>query len=475
MLIEVQNTHCVVRTCTDEERRWLTGYLTFPDKNAHFSGGPATVRGYDDLRKKFPRGFISLVQKGAATDGIKVELLDTRVRPCEPDPTADLSWLRWYQREAVAAAVKHGQGIIQAATGAGKGEILCGIARLLPCKWLFLVHRAQLADDIADRWEKRFGEPAGRVGDGRWTEGRLTCATLQSLYLPMKNPLHPNHARTIALLEGVEGILCDEAHVVAADSYGAIARATKRAFFRIGLSGTPLARGDKRSIFVVGALAGVIYKISAAQLIEEGVLSKPTVRMVSCPQESSAATHQGVYGELIVRSRVRNRLISMMARAAARPGLIFVKEVKHGQQIVAALGKMGLNSEFVWGALDVPTRQTLIKRLVRGELDFLVCSVVFQEGIDIPSLRSVIIAAAGQSVIAALQRIGRGMRAGAGKTTFEVWDLLDGGDKWMTRHAKKRFRAYTAEGHEVQLLSESQLALMAAASGAAQNKAGPAK
>ena len=826
MLIEVQNTHGVVRACTDAERRWLTGYLTFPDSQAHFTGAPASIRGYDDLRKKFPRGFLSLIQKGALAEGIKIELIDTRVRPCEPDLTADLSWLRWYQLEAVEAVVKHGQGLIQAATGAGKGEIVCAIARAIPCQWLFLVHRAQLVADIADRWEKRFGEPAGRIGDGKWSTGRLTCATFQSLYVPMKNPLHPDHEKVKALLESVGGILGDECfpagtrigdkhiediqigdevpswdgeklctgrvvrlfasiprallrlhfadgasivctpghpflttggewkpayslcgenvlserdahadqnpplrtlcdpsaahddgsqpdrvlralpegslgrapegsqgpvqgvrridsadrqegfgtpaqeprlllgsaqegrhgaqvrecgcercvgrvgpsivgadvekesderprrtvvdggdveadraqadaaggqwapaastapkaaqcavsngpalgvgvlgsdqegerdadqrtpgyraagsedrsggrwciardaedtglgqeegrllarrrvvrvevlepegdgrygglcpdgrvynfevegthtyvangfvvhncHVVAAESYGAIARATKNAFYRIGLSGTPLARGDKRSIFVVGSLGSVIYKISAAQLIEEGVLSRPVVRMVTCPQDSTAATHQGVYGELIARSRIRNRLLAMMARAAASPGLLFVKEVKHGQQVVRMLAKLGLNAEFVWGALDVPTRQTLIKRLVRGDLDFLVCSVVFQEGIDIPSLRSVIIGAAGQSVIASLQRIGRGMRAGTDKTTFEVWDVLDVDlvprkkPGWMAKHAKKRFAAYRAEKHDVQLISEAQLGLMAAAAGAAQRK-----
>ncbi len=58
------------------------------------------------------------------------------------------------------------------------------------------------------------------------------------------------------------------------------------------------------------------------------------------------------------------------------------------------------------------------------------------------------IANGGRSVIAALQRIGRGMRVTSDKNTFQVWDVADHGCKLLERHTKARVRAYTSQGYE---------------------------
>ena len=100
-----------------------------------------------------------------------------------------------------------------------------------------------------------------------------------------------------------------------------------------------------------------------------------------------------------------------------------------------------------------------------GRYDVLICSVIFQEGEDVPDLRSVVIGSAGKSVIATLQRIGRGMRRASGKDEFEVFDVADlgcgcmsgpashrhPGCKWLDKHTRDRIKAYTTEGHETVL------------------------
>jgi superfamily II DNA or RNA helicase len=111
----------------------------------------------------------------------------------------------------------------------------------------------------------------------------------------------------------------------------------------------------------------------------------------------------------------------------------------------------GINVELVDGKHATGARKTYIEALERGDLDVLICTVIFQEGVDIPDLQSVIIATGGASSIAAIQRMGRGMRKVAGKTTFEVWDIMDTGDKWLEKHSRERGRAYLDEGHEVRV------------------------
>jgi len=129
--------------------------------------------------------------------------------------------------------------------------------------------------------------------------------------------------------------------------------------------------------------------------------------------------------------------------------------------------RAGIKAAFVWGSHSLDWRRSHIKRLVQGHFDMLICSSVFNEGIDVQELRSVVIGAAGKSTIAALQRTGRGMRVDRkadgsvhdGGDAFQVWDIMDRGNKWMERHAKIRLSAYTGEGFQTFVEEPGQLVL----------------
>jgi superfamily II DNA or RNA helicase len=149
-----------------------------------------------------------------------------------------------------------------------------------------------------------------------------------------------------------------------------------------------------------------------------------------------------------------------------------VTQVKHGKALCSLLERNGLKAEFAWGEKETSMRHAALKRLERGETEVLVANGIFQLGIDLPSLKSVVIATGGKSVIAALQRIGRGMRADAktNKTTFEVFDIYDKGcgcteDKdrddpphvgcrILEKHSKERLKAYRSEGFIPQIIKD---------------------
>lgn len=263
-----------------------------------------------------------------------------------------------------------------------------------------------------------------------------------------------------------EGIIAHNCHVLPAESFWKVTQALPNAYYRIGVSGTPLDREDQRSVFAVGALGPQVYEIPSAKLIEEGRLAKPNIRMVTAHQDFMEKDQFGlirrwgwakVYREGIVRSKERNRILLAAVTKAEKPCLVFVKEIAHGRAFAKALQKRGIKADFVWGSDSLQARQQAVKRLVRGDLEVLVCSVIFQEGVDIPELRSVVIASGGKSIIAALQRIGRGMRRADGKETFEVWDVADEGNVWLKRHAKARRRAYQREGYAVSVVTLAPL------------------
>jgi superfamily II DNA or RNA helicase len=455
MWLTINNINTKLSNASDDERRWLREYLSFENEKARFFRGRFASKTdgrmymFSLFTESFPSGFVPTVLDAASREGFTVQLIDRRVRPCEPDPQADLAWLRDYQLTGVDKVVEKARGMLWMPTGSGKTEVFAGLTRRLPCRWLFLVHRTTLVDQAAERVERRTGLRVGRCGEGRWdgfaqSDG-IVCATFQT----MAARLGKRDPDAEALLEQAQGLAVDEAHTLPAESFLKVVNGCRNAYWRVGLSGTPLARGDRRSVVAVGALGKVIYRIKPQVLIDAGVLAKPRIHMLPVYQESDKPTWQGVYGECVVRSAVRNRTVVEATRQADKPCLVFVKEVKHGKTLNAMLAKAGLSSEFVWGTHSSEWRQSLIKRLQTGALDVLVCSVIFQEGVDIPDLRAVVIASGGKSVIASLQRIGRGMRIAKGKDTFEVWDLDDRGQKMLARHTRGRLGAYASEGFEV--------------------------
>ena len=452
MWIDLFNSAAKLRRATADEQLWLKDYLTYKDPRAHFRyGGPQNVY-LLSAQHEFPAGFIPQITKAAKLEGFAVEVADRRGPPPAHDPNADLGWLRDYQKRAVDLVEAKTRGILWLPTGAGKTEVAVGLTRAFPVPWLFVVHRKDLMHNAAERFNRRNAEhgldldDAACFGDGVYEVGeRLTVASFQTLARRLDKP---------------GGVMVDECHTLPADSFYRTLMKFDRAYYRIGLSGTPLARGDKRSLLSVAALGPVIYRIRPDTLIKLGVIAKPHIRMVPVEHDEAkvdAKTYQGTYSKAVIRSSPRNRAIVRAAKEAAKPALIFIQQTKHGEILKNRLTKAGLNADFVWGAGTSATRQRLVKALRYGDLDVLVCSSIFQEGVDIPELRAVVNAAGGKSNIAAIQRVGRGMRRPDDThATFEVWDFDDRGHKWLERHSRARIRAYAKEGYTVTIEDERQ-------------------
>lgn len=455
MLVELNNVRSFVLDATEDEHRWLTEYLTWPDSGAHWRrkrgyGGDGYVRLYDRADDSFPAGFTGMVAQQSAAVGHQVRVSDARVAPAKPT-TYTAPWLRPYQAEAVEKGLRRTRGVLWAATGAGKTEVMIATVLAAPVRWLLLVHRTQLGLQARDRFKLRTGGDAGVVAEGVFAPHPgphgLTVATFQTL----GSMARTGDKRVAAFLASVQGVLVDECHTLPADSFRWVLDHLPEAYWRIGVSGTPLARGDRKTMHLFGCLGSVYHRVTAQELIEAGVLARPRIRMVRAPEvpPSEKVTFQGVYNELVVKNRRRSELVAAIARKAAKPCIVFVKAVDHGRDLEKRIRRAGLQVDYVDGSTSTSTRQSSIARLERGDVDVLVASVVFNEGVDIPNLASVVVAAGGSSAISALQRVGRGTRRVAGKSEFEVWDLDDVGHKWVEGHSAERVRAYRVEEYEV--------------------------
>lgn len=462
-------------TATPAEAQWLDQYLSWEEMGAKHS--PAFKSGVWDGRHHllthvgFPTGLAPAVIKAAGGAGFIVEVYDRRFLASHSmAPRAiPADWLRGYQEQAVArcrdlTAPLSGRGIVHIPTGGGKTRCIAAIAWAETCHWVMLVDTKDLLDQGATAYESLTGDPAGRCGDGVWRVERFTVATIQTLLDGIKTE------RVKRLLGAAGGVFIDEVHGAASDSHRKVLSHTN-AYWRLGFSATPLGREDKRDLLMVGAVGPIIFKVRPQQLEDLGVTARPDIAFVTYPSHPKpywdpveAAKAEGgpraawpvAYDLGVVRSELRNQAVLDVTQHVDKPAMVFVKAVAHGETLTTQLNRAGLRAEFVWGQDARVARKAAITSLERGDLDVLVCSKVFNKGIDIPSLRGLVNAAGGSSMHDAIQRLGRGTRATSDKHRVQFFDFVDRGP-WITRHAKKRAKAYEDAGYKVRAVDVTKL------------------
>lgn len=374
-----------------------------------------------------------------------------------------VGWLRDYQREAVVRTIKYTRGILWLPTNAGKTEVIIALALVTPCVWLYLVHRSSVAKQTARKYKERTGIQAGLVAEGEKhipDDCTFICATFQTLAAMLESKDESEREWAKKLLQSGRGVAVDESHVAPASTFFRVLQQTPNAYYRVGLSATPMSRTDKMDYLSAAALGPVLLRVKPKLLIDRGDSAKPIVRFVRCHQTSNAKTLKGAYNALVVRSKMRNSTLLWIGKQARKPGLIFVRRKAHGRQLASQLTQAGMQAEFVCGGHTVDWLQSHINRLTKGHFDFLVCTEVADTGLDVGQLRSIIHAGGYKSTRMVVQQIGRGMRIEkdakgnklADSLAFDVWDVKDEGQHWLEEHADQRIEVLEKEGYEVQVL-----------------------
>lgn len=407
-------------------------------------------------------GMRDIITREATNAGHTVTLVDRRKAPethplAGPALDAALAWLRPHQRAAVDAAITNARGIVSIPTGGGKGELIPALARAIPIRWAVLVHRSHLLDDLASRYERVMGAPCGRIGAGVWDVRHVTVATMKTLHA-MRRRDPERFAQFVGM---TEGIIVDEAHTTPAATHEEVVCAFDRAYYQIALSATALSRGDGKNLTTFAHYGPPIHVTTAEELVRLGYITAPRIEMIAAPRYRPPGVEAMKWSEMyvacIAENPGRNALVLHAALRATKPVMVFVDDIDQGDYHNGALIRAGVRSTFVSGASNLATRKRALADLGAGNLDAAVVSAVFNEGVDVRGLRSVVNAAAGKSVIATLQRIGRSTRTAEGKTTAEVYDIKDAGVPTFEDHARRRMAAYRSQGFEVTVVTPADV------------------
>ncbi len=418
-------------------------------------------------RMEFPSGLWPRVRRLLDSQGIAWNVTETN--PAISPPAATFGpvrvALRSYQARAVEEALAAGRGILQIATGGGKTLLAAHLIRTLARPAFFFVHTRDLLHQSAEALQAELGVEVGRLGDGHVDLRPVTVATLQTAAraLGITTPAAerdeaeetPPAERPTRIRERLEAIrqaiaaaavvIFDECHHVPAETAYKVAFKTVGAAWRFGLSATPW-RDDHADLLLEAALGDRLCRITCSDLIAEGYLVPPDIRMERSPAGEPIprrCPYPEVYRRAIVENQSRNRAIAAHARRLAEQGrgvLILVAQVAHGRRLLESLPE----ARFAYGSLEMDRRRAYLRDLERKLHPLLIATTLADEGLDIPALEAVILAGGGKSATKAYQRVGRALRPAPGKSGAFILDFYDAAP-FLEDHSRARLALYRAE------------------------------
>lgn len=339
---------------------------------------------------------------------------------------------RLLEQVIVARRQGHHRNLLVAATGTGK-TVMAAIdySRLretLPrCRLLFVAHREEILDQSLATFRYALREPAfGEkwVGKHRPTNFEYVFASIQSLNAAGYSKLAADH---------FDIVIVDEFHHAAAPSYKNLLSHVKPLEL-LGLTATP-ERTDGLSIleWFDGRIAAELRLWDAidqhrlAPFSYYGIHDGLDLRAIpwrrgtgyDINELSNLYTSSDAWARLVIQE-VAKRVDDPFTMKA----LGFCVSIKHAQFMAHQFIKAGIAAAAVWGDTPGTERRDALRMLADGKIQILFSVDLFNEGVDVPTVDTLLLLRPTESATLFLQQLGRGLRKSRDKLQCTVLDFI---------------------------------------------------
>lgn len=361
-----------------------------------------------------------------------------------------------YQVDLINKSIEHKRGIVSAATGAGKSEILVGILKCLspktPC--LILANQKNLVDQNYEKLKEWKFDNVGRLY-GTYNEPNIiTCSTIQSIH-----KIEP-------LLPHIKCVIVDEIHEMMGKTSKKAYEKLKNACMRIAISATWEKFGgtDKSQRFYVKGYFGPVLKTSS-DIAENGVIKTKSLQERGTLSKSNCIFYHinepeipyDIYLDAVTNGIANNwkfhELIkNLTLKKCKGRTLILVERIDHG----IALNNLIEDSIWIKGKDTLKTRKEVIKQLSKSSKENVVAIAtqkILNSGINC-HLHNLINCAGGKADHTIIQRMGRGLRTAEDKDILNYYDFIFNINPYLLKHSKKRVKILKDEGHDITIKKE---------------------
>ncbi|WP_395156519.1 DUF3427 domain-containing protein [Ilumatobacter sp.] len=325
----------------------------------------------------------------------------------------------------------HHRNLLVAATGTGK-TVMAALdyvtlrERLGRSRLLFVAHREEILNQSLATFryalrDASFGEKW--VGGARPTRFEHVFASIQSLNAGDLDALPPDH---------FDVVIVDEFHHAAASSYEKVLDHLQPKEL-LGLTATP-ERSDGAPILQwfddrIAAELRLWDAIDQQHLspfayfgIHDGVDLRDIPwrrgRGYDINALSNTYTSSDAWARLVIQNVMQHTTVE------STRGLGFCVSVEHAKFMAGHFTKHGIDSVAISGESPRADREGALRDLANGAVRFVFSVDLFNEGVDVPSVDTILMLRPTESPTLFLQQLGRGLRKAVGKPGCTVLDFV---------------------------------------------------
>lgn len=325
----------------------------------------------------------------------------------------------------------HHRNLLVAATGTGKTVMAaldyCRLREQLDrSRLLFVAHREEILDQSLATFRYALRDPSfGEkwVGGARPTRFEHVFASIQSLNAAGVDALAPDH---------FDVVIVDEFHHAAADSYRRVLDHLQPVEL-LGLTATP-ERSDGLPILhwfddrIAAELRlwDAIDQQYLAPFLYFGI--HDGLDLTHIPWRRNGGYEVEALSNLYTSSDAWARLVVQQVDRHVDVGsmraLGFCVSIAHARFMARHFDRHGIPSVAVWGDSPREEREAALRDLAKGAVKVVFSVDLFNEGVDLPDVDTVLMLRPTESPVLFLQQLGRGLRKAKGKAHCTVLDFV---------------------------------------------------
>lgn len=324
--------------------------------------------------------------------------------------------------EALHATWEEGydRAMVIMATGLGK-TYLAGFFAKSFRRVLFIAHREEILQQAQRSFQRIMPKRSSGLFNGTEKDGEAEFVFASIFTLGMKKHRERFSPQDFDL------IIVDEFHHAAANSYRSVL-AYFHPDFLLGITATP-ERMDGQDVYAL-CDGNVAYQLHFIEAITRGWLSPFQYYGVYDETDYSKITWLGTRydEEELLAVQLQEERASLVYQSWGRHkqtrSLGFCSSIRHADYLAAYFIKQGVKALSLHSRTTEMSRPEAIFALESGELDIIFTVDLFNEGVDIPSVDTLLFVRPTESLTVFTQQVGRGLRLSEGKSHCTIIDLI---------------------------------------------------
>jgi len=347
-------------------------------------------RKYDSQKQRLALPFLQELKELCHNYEIPLQISDERDPPKYPMPNPDDIddsmlfgiTLEPHQKDAIRAACLNEIGIISAPTGAGKTEMMAGIAKMYGCPTVIIADQRIVIEQIKERLELRdVIDEVGLFYGGTTPSGQsIVVGSIQSLSSPpaslgRKNRQQYNKRKKRSkqfqeIAKRADLLMVDECDKATSKGYKNLFRFHFKGRRRYGFSGTPF---DKKKpvegLLLRENLGSIISTCDRRSLEKIGRIIPISFTMFAYGEDGDAQDKTAfdiAEREIIIDNPDFHNMIYKIVKAFPDEGTLILLDTNNIKDLGKNLESLIPDSVFIYGETPKSKRKDSIKAFERG-------------------------------------------------------------------------------------------------------------